>query len=290
MSGIREFSQSAACAIALTAGVVCSVCSIARGQDVKYARTPWHLVDIWWDLREDRTFESYSIDVEIRHDVPESVNLYIAPIGIAHLNKTPFYGGLQTQVDGNTKSDRRLRKIGRGTLMSMWGERSLDAIRPSIGGFRQSSGHEGDFVSVRRPYAWTKGKYTYKVVRMDEEVVGENTYTWVGAFVYAHAKDENIFIGALRFPGDNLVLSRRMASFVEIYGRAIPVDQIPRVDVVFNNLHVNGQPIGSASSTAIYPKGVPDYANVIKAKDGLLVEVGKFVADRKQRQVELNAD
>ena len=63
--------------------------------------------------------------------MPASVNLYIAPIGLGHLNKTPFYGGIQTQADGYQKKDRRLRKIGPGYLMSMWGQRGHDAIRPS---------------------------------------------------------------------------------------------------------------------------------------------------------------
>ena len=45
--------------------------------------------------------------------------------------------------------------------------------RPSVGGFCQSSGHEGDFVSVRRPYEWKKGKFTYKVVQMDKEEIDE---------------------------------------------------------------------------------------------------------------------
>jgi hypothetical protein len=278
--------------IALTV-LAFSVSAAAIGDDAPYAPMPWHLVDIWWDLGADARFESYSIDVEIRHDVPESISLYIAPIGIAHLNKVPFYGGLQTQSDGYTRDDRRLRKIGRGTLMSMWGERNHDAIRPSLGGFYQSSGHEGDFVSVRRPYAWAKGKYTYRVARMDEEVVDGKPCTWVGAFVYSHSKDENVFIGALRFPSSGLVLARRVASFVEIYGRAIPVEQIPRVDVVFNNLRVNGEPVAAPTAQAIYPNDVPDYANTSaagdQAKDGVLIEVGKFVADRKHRRVTISS-
>ncbi len=268
----------------------CLICcqgipAIVHGQDV--GPTPWHLVDLWWNLGEEATFESYSIDVEIKNDVPETVNLYIAPIGIAHLSKTPFYGGLQTQTDGNTKRDPRLRKIGRGTLMSMWGERSLDAIRPSVGGFCQSSGHEGDFVSVRRAYAWAKGKYTYKVVRMDEEVVDGKPHTWVGAFVYSHEKDENVFIGGLRFPGKDLVLASGVASFVEIYGRAIPLDEIPKVDVVFGDLRVNGKLIKSPGVTAIYPDGVPDYADASATDDGVLIGVGRFVEDRQKRRVEL---
>ena len=145
-----------------------------HGEDASAKRlkpTPWHLIDTWWNLGQDHEFESYSIDVTISDEVPASVNLYIAPIGLGHLNKTPFYGGIQTQADGYQKKDRRLRKIGPGYLMSMWGQRGHDAIRPSQGGFCQSSGHEGDFVSVRRPHAWTKGRYTYRITRMDREVV-----------------------------------------------------------------------------------------------------------------------
>lgn len=260
---------------------------VAVAAEPEYARMPWHLVDLWWDLGKETPFESYSIDATISADVPSTKNLYIAPVGIAHLNKIPFYGGIQTQADGNTKSDRRLRKIGPGLLMSMWGERSLDAIRPSIGGFCQSSGHEGDFVSVRRPYQWSKGTYTYRVVRMDEEIIDGKTYTWVGAFLYAHAKDENVFIGALRFKSEDLVLSPKVASFVEVYGGRIPVAEIPKVTVTFGNLKINGKAAAVRAVQAIYPKGVPDYADA-KSKDGsVVIEVGKPVEGRTERRVEL---
>ena len=71
---------------------------------------PWHLIDIWWDIGQDTAFESYSIDATISDDVSPTVNLYVAPIGIAELSGTRFYGGVQTQADGYTKRDRRLRK------------------------------------------------------------------------------------------------------------------------------------------------------------------------------------
>jgi hypothetical protein len=51
-----------------------------------------------------------------------------ATVGLAELSGSKFYGGIQTQADGCTKWDRRLRKIGPGFLMSMWGQRSPDAI------------------------------------------------------------------------------------------------------------------------------------------------------------------
>ncbi len=259
----------------------------AKGDDKPYARMPWHLVDLWWDIGKDMPFQSYSIDVTIRDEVPSSANLYIAPIGLGHLGKSPFYGGVQSQVDGHTKKDPQIRKLGPGFLFSMWGERSLDAIRPSIGGFCQSSGHEGDFVSVRRPYEWHKGTYTYKLVRMDEEEIEGKPYTWVGVFVYSHEKDENVFVGSLRFAGKDLLLSRKLASFVEVYGRRVPVSEIPRVTVTFGKLTVNGKPVEVMSAEAIYPKGVPDYADTV-AKDGRLeITVGKPVEDRTKRTLRL---
>lgn len=83
-------------------------------------------------------------------------------------------------------------------------------------------------MSVRRPYGWHKGKYTYKIVRMDREEIGGEPRTWVGVFVYSYERGENVFVGAMRFKGEDLVLSRKPASFVEVYGRRIPVDDIPR--------------------------------------------------------------
>ena len=254
----------------------------------KKYRMPWHLVDIWWDLGKESPFESYSIDAELSEDVPSSVNLYVAPVGLGHLSKTAFYGGIQTQCDGNTKQDQHLRKLGPGFLMSMWGQRTLDAIRPSLGGYLQSSGHEGDFVSVRRPYEWSKGKYTYRVVRMDREEVEGQPCTWVGAFVYSHQKDENIFIGALRFKGENLVLARNIASFVEIYGRERPVGDIPKLKVTFDNLRVNGKAVEKLSAAAVYPKDVPDYADTAAKGKSLVITVGQPVENRTERRVKFD--
>jgi hypothetical protein len=276
---VAAFLAAAACPLAAN--------DKAPGEDRRYGPPPWHLVDLWWDLGRDFPFESYGVDVTVSPDVPASANLYVAPVGLGHLNKTPFYGGLQTHADGYTRGDPRLRKIGPGLLFSMWGERSHDAIRPADGGFCQSSGHEGDFVSVRRPYPWKKGRYTFRLVRMDREEVGGKPHTWVGAFLYSHEKDENVFVGALRFPGEGLVLSRQVASFVEVYGRRIPVGEIPRVTVTFGNLKVNGKPVERPAAHAVYPKGVPDYAEASAKGGAVVVEVGRGVAGRKERRVEL---
>jgi hypothetical protein len=122
---------------------------------------------------------------------------------------------------------------------------------------------------------------------MDEEVIDGKTHTWVGAFVYSHEKDENVFIGALRFKAEDLVLSKRVASFVEVYGRRIPVAKIPKLTVTFGNLKINGQAADVRAVQAIYPQGVPDYADA-KLKDGsVIIEVGEPVEGRTDRRVEL---
>lgn len=270
--------------------VIATLASASQAEDKQpgpYAPMPWHLVDLWWDLGADLPFESYNIDVEVTDNVSPAVNLYIAPIGLGHLSKVPFYGGLQTQADGYTKRDQRLGKIGPGGLFSMWGERSLDAIRPSIGGYCQSSGHEGDFVSVRRAYAWSKGTYTYRIVRMDKQTVDGKPCTWVGAFVYSHANDENVFIGALRFPGENLALSRKVASFVEIYGDEKPISEIPKLTVKLGNLRVNGNRVAKPTAVAIYPDRVPDYAEAEARNGSVVIRVGQAVENRTKRRVEL---
>jgi hypothetical protein len=121
---------------------------------------------------------------------------------------------------------------------------------------------------------------------MDRETVEGRPVTWVGAFVYSHTTNENIFIGALRFPGENLILDKSLASFVEIYGPMIPVEEIPEVTVTFGNLRVNGEPVEHPSATAVYPKDVPDYAEAAGEDGKVVVRVGKPV-ERTERQVRL---
>jgi hypothetical protein len=260
---------------------------VTPAKETKLAPTPWHLVDLWWNTGAEQPFESYSIDATLSDDVPADVHLYVAPIGLGFLNKTQFYGGLQTRCDGNTRDDTHLREIGRGLIFSMWGERSLDAIRPSLGGFLQSSGHEGDFVSVRDPYAWTKGTYTYRLTRMDQQSVEGKPYTWVGAFVYSHERNENAFVGALRFPGEKLVLGKELASFIEIYGPQRPLSEIPRVTITFGNLTINGERLKNVSARAVYPQKVPDYAEAVGKDQSVVVTVGQPVANRTRRRADL---
>jgi hypothetical protein len=46
-------------------------------------------------------------------------------------------------------------------------------------------------------------------------------------------------------------------------------------------------PVENPTATAIYPDGVPDCANVTGADRHLVVQVGKLIEDRVQRQVKV---
>ena len=235
---------------------------------------PWHLVDLWWDLGTNAPFESYSLDVDILDDVPADIHLYLAPIGLGKLNGAGFYGGLQTQSDGKTAADEQGRGIGRGIIFSRWDERDTAAIRAAApGGYFQSSGNEGDFISVRAPYAWTKGSYTYRLVKMDRSVVHGDVGTWVGGFVESHDRHENAFIGAMWFKGADLLLDKSIASFVEIYGGRIHVSSIPTVRLRYAHPTVNGVPVPDPVVKGHFDKGIPEVADVQWQDGGVNISI-----------------
>ncbi len=138
---------------------------------------------------------------------------------------------------------------------------------------------------MRRAFGWKKGKYTYRLNRMDQQTIDGKPYTWVGAFVYSHEEDENLFVGALRFKGENLTLDRKIANFIEIYGRRRPPAEIPKVTVAFSAPIVNGISAKNPTAKAIYPKGVPDYAEAEVQGSSLVIKVGHAVEGREKREV-----
>jgi hypothetical protein len=240
-----------------------------------YAPLPWNLVDLSWELDSVAAFESLAVDVTIENDVPELMNLYVAPIGHGRLGNTDFYGGVQTQMNGWTRKDRSPRAIGPGFIYSMWGERSLDAIRTPQEGFLESAGSERDFVSARRPFRWRKGAYTYLLTRLETEVIDGQAYTWVGASVREHERRFDVDVGALRFPGAGLVLDPHLEAFVEIYGPRRPgVVDVPWVTVRFGAPVVNGKLSPAAPASVHYPEDVPRLTKAIAGPHETVVTVG----------------
>ena len=119
----------------------------------KLPRQPWHLADVWWSFESATPhFDSLDLDVRIDRDVPETVNLYIAPCGLGELSGIKFYGGLQSNINGwQSRTNQTRVHLGRGGIFSRWGKGKL-SVRQARGAddsHYEAAGYEGDFVSVR---------------------------------------------------------------------------------------------------------------------------------------------
>jgi hypothetical protein len=226
-------------------------------------KVPWHMVNLWWSTSGPiEEFSEFSVDVDISTDMPaETYNLYIAPFGGMTINDESVYGGIQTNCNGwnaMAPGDQKRLHGGHGFIFSRWSEKSdlnLDDVRATPGGFVETAGYEGHFASVRRPYPWKAGKYTYSLRRLDTQMVNGRPYTWVGAFVREHASEREIFVGALRFAGDKLKNNGRNSAFLEFYGtektsHAPDIASLPPLVVKYSNLRFNGEPADLTKVTA----------------------------------------
>ena len=80
----------------------------------------------------------------------------------------------------------------------------------------ESAGYEGEFCSVRRPFAWTRGTYTYQITKAETVVADGQTNTWFTCRVKdpQGARHE---VGSLRFEGSDFTFWARHSAFVEVY-------------------------------------------------------------------------
>ena len=181
----------------------------------KLPRQPWHLADVWWSFESATPhFDSLDLDVTIDRDVPETVNLYIAPCGLGELSGIKFYGGLQSNINGwQSRTNPTRVHLGRGGIFSRWGKGKLSVAqaRGAEDSHYEAAGYEGDFVSVRRPFAWTKGSYTWSLRAADTEHANGTNYTWVSCFHHRarHGRDTLHRQPALRGRGPDVLEQAR---------------------------------------------------------------------------------
>ena len=98
--------------IALAAGIMWG-CGDERGTESKEVpprdtkvRTPWHLINVvLYSENEPQDIQSYCTTFTIQGSVPDNINLYISPFN-QRINQIPFYGGIQTHIDGYTDKNR----------------------------------------------------------------------------------------------------------------------------------------------------------------------------------------
>ena len=271
-----------------------------RPADALVWHQPWHMVDLWWMFRAPVPhFRSLSVDVTLDRDVPSTTNLYVSPVGLGSFGeKHDFYGGLQTNANGwPDKADHHRDFVGHGAIFSEWGkDLSVDQAQGTDGTHYEAAGYEGDFLSVRHAVPWTKGTYTYAITVDKTETVGGQPYTWIGCRVHDHQTNQTQFVGALRFPGQDLTMTPQLANFVEIYSTAkIPVSPVPTVNVTFGYPVVNGAcpPIKTVRVHHPWAKEAsasPDLARVTVDGSSLRVAVvaEPFARDAKGRRYQLH--
>lgn len=270
---------------------------MAAAAGVKLPPLPWHLANIWWEFEKPvEHFTSLEVDVTIDRDVPGDYNLYISPCGIAKINGLQFYGGIQTNINGwSGKESRERVHRGKGGIFSRWSSDKttpigLDHVRTAGDDcLVESAGYEGEFASVRRPFAWTKGTYTWCITKG----VTEGESTWFTCTI-RDAADRVHEVGSLRFEGKDFTFWQKHSAFVEVYSTSkIPKSGIPKVHVAFGWPRLNGKKVPLKKAHAFYPdKGGPDSPDCawVKAKgENCVVEVGHiFKRDEAKRRHDLH--
>jgi hypothetical protein len=188
---------------------------------------------------------------------------------------------------------------GKGAIFSRWSSDhttpiGLDHVReagPDC--LVESAGYEGEFASVRRPFAWSRGTYTYQIVKGATEVSEGKTNTWFTCRV-KDGSGATLEVGSLRFEGSDFTFWGRHSAFVEVYSTSkIPRSGIPKVNVTFSLPRINGRVAPVKRASAYYPSkpgepASPDCAWAMVDGSDVRVEVGPiFVRDESRRRHDL---
>ena len=242
----------------------CSQIASAQEAEVKQVpsggvQLPWHTTDLYWEgAKPVDDVKTIGATFTVDRDVPDTVNLYIAPMGGQHLNKIMFYGGIQSNVNGwPSPTEKQRVHPGPGAIFSRWGGApvSIDAAKPVEGGLCESAGYEGEFVSVRKPIRWKAGTYSWEVRREETVQIKGKPHTWFACFLKDHNRDKEHRVGALRFEGDVFSFNGRSTSFVEIYATSkIPRSGVPEIKVTFQPPVVNGKTLSPSSVWVYHPR------------------------------------
>ena len=183
---------------------------------------PEHMAYIWWNWERGQEFRELVIDFTIHNDVADFSDrhgLYLM-LCYSSISDVRFYFGLQTDVYQPERGGR-----GKGLIFSRWETRDLANARISDPeeGWTQSSGHEGDFIGVRRSYAWGTGDYRVRIAPDGADSNGE----WYGVWITELSTDLTTWAGSLKFPYLNGMTAIQSPGYstVEIYREPIrPID------------------------------------------------------------------
>ncbi|MDB4606198.1 hypothetical protein OAH04_00210 [Crocinitomicaceae bacterium] len=207
---------------------------------------PWHLLDVDYEFRDDMPFEKFSVDLTVKKDINDSAFFYIAPF-CGEINGVGFYGGVQTMGGGypsryHNIDESTFSSLGRIGIFSRWGIRDPIAMKMAPNGSCESSGYEGDFVSVRNSINWSKGTYTLSIKNTHETVMIDSVlHSYLEMCIYSHQDKESVSLGKLAFPGKEMVLAKRNFGFIEHYSTYEKIENIPKGQITLSKIKINNR-------------------------------------------------
>ena len=190
----------------------------------------------WTWAQGKSRFQEMFVDFTIHNDPGNWSNHhgYFLILMQGYLSTWPFYFGLQTSVH----DDRGVK----AAVFSRWGTRDLSLARfDPDEGWAQSSGHEGDFIGVRRLYEWGAGDYRARIAKVEADSDG----AWFSVWLTERSSGVTTWIGALKFPlhRGTADLPPLRGATIELYG----VAPARPIDTPVWHVSVN-RPIGDGES------------------------------------------
>lgn len=253
LTRLLRFAAVGFLGVCLGAGVAHSDTSTPK----KYRALPWHLVDQYHRMSQEHAFQVIEIDMTLTGDTNIDLSMYFSPLW-GKLDGNGFYFGFLSQI-----YDTRVKKIvGKGAIFSRWGLGRQEDIRIPKGGWsfvgNKATSGEGDFLSVRVPFDWSEGKYSFL---MKTRGLPKPEGVWVDLMVYENHTGKWIDIGGLRFKNGPMKLSRSVANFIEVFaprgrGKHAYPKQLPFLDVTFSKPRLNHH-IDPVRTRHVTPKNVP---------------------------------
>lgn len=230
----------------------------AHAKTQQYRSLPWHLVDQYHRMPEGQSFKKLEVDMTLSGQTEIDLSMYFSPLW-GKIDGNGFYFGFLSKI-----FDTRINKVvGKGAIFSRWGLGREEDIRIPKGGWsyvgNKATSGEGDFLSVRVPFEWTPGTYTFLMKTRAEDRSTDGI--WVDLIVYQQSTGKWVDVGGLRFKYGPMKLARGLANFIEVFaprggGRHAYPKALPLMDVTFSKPRLNDV-LDPLRTRHVVPKNVP---------------------------------
>lgn len=217
-----------------------------------------------WEWRLSPALNEIRVTVDIHNDIEYRGDngLYLIGCTAFTIGEHGAYFGLQTNM--NTGPQGGWRTIGKGAIFSMWDSPDLEGARGPEGSYHEVGDYEGNFHSIRSPYAWGEGRNTMRVSAEETDEFGR----WFGYYV------NDTWIGSLRFPPESKIRPF-CATTIEVYG----LPPVKPADIPYWKVSVEAPVADGVSAQLLrtfYPDDVESLRNaLITVDEGVVTfEVG----------------